>query len=122
METSTIATNSGDLTKPPAFRPETEDDRDREGDGEADRGQPEDPPSQPLDVELQTGEEQEEASPTRARIDTGRSGWTQPRPDGPITMPSTISSTIEGSRMRGKNPSARGARNPAATTISRFER
>jgi hypothetical protein len=32
-----------------------------------------------------------------------------------MTMPSTISSTIAGSRTRGKNPSVRGASRPTAT-------
>ncbi|HET6868313.1 MAG TPA: AAA family ATPase [Solirubrobacteraceae bacterium] len=35
-------------------------------------------------------------------------------------MPRTISSTIAGSRRRGKNPSASGASSPAATTIRRL--
>ncbi len=40
--------------------------------------------------------------------------------NGPITIPSTISSTIAGSRIRGKKPSTNGASTPAATTISRL--
>ncbi|HEY2600692.1 MAG TPA: hypothetical protein VGI67_03975 [Thermoleophilaceae bacterium] len=44
---------------------------------------------------------------------------THPSTEGPITTPSRISSTIAGIRTRGKNPSASGASNPAAATISR---
>ena len=32
----------------------------------------------------------------------------QPTPEGPMTMPSTISSTIVGSRTRGKKPTSKG--------------
>ncbi len=60
------------------------------------------------------------ASPTRARTSTGSSISTQPSTAGPITIPITISSTTDGSRRLGTNPSSSGAANPAATTISRF--
>jgi hypothetical protein len=37
---------------------------------------------------------------------------------GPITIPSTISSTIDGNRIRGKSPSASGAASAAAATTA----
>ena len=60
------------------------------------------------------------ASPIRARISTGSSIWTQPRPEGPIAIPATISSTTAGSRSRGASPRANGAANATTTTIRRF--
>jgi hypothetical protein len=120
LATNTIATNGADWTNSPALRPS---------------------PSavaiandtaKPIDASLRIRprrharsisrpiRKSRNASPTRARIETGRSALTQPKPEGPITMPTTISSTIAGSRTRGKKPSASGARSPAATTISRF--
>jgi hypothetical protein len=48
------------------------------------------------------------ASPIRARTETGASGFAQPSPEGPITMPSTISSTIAGSRTRGRSRAPAG--------------
>jgi hypothetical protein len=43
----------------------------------------------------------------------------QPTAEGQMTMPSTISSTIVGSRTRGKTPTSKGRPGPAATTPSR---
>jgi hypothetical protein len=43
---------------------------------------------------------------------------TQPNTSGPITIPSTISSTIDGNRIRGKSPSASGAASAAAATTA----
>ncbi len=43
---------------------------------------------------------------------------TQPNTCGPITIPSTISSTIAGKRILGKSPSASGAASAAAATIA----
>ena len=60
------------------------------------------------------------ASPTRASTSTGSSTSTQPSTAGPMRIPSTISSTTDGSRSPGTRPSSIGAANPAATTISRF--
>ena len=37
---------------------------------------------------------------------------------GPITIPSAISSTIDGNRILGKSPSASGAASAAAATIA----
>src|SRR5262249_61800331 len=42
----------------------------------------------------------------------------QPRTCGPITIPSRISSTIDGSLIRGNSPSASGAANAAAATTA----
>ena len=117
---STIATNSGDETNPPAFRPRpmviaiaNES-------------------ANPIVVSLRTRPRRRStsisrpernssnASPIRARVETGRSALAHPSPDGPITMPSTSSSTTAGSRNRGKKPSASGASRPIVTTLSRF--
>jgi hypothetical protein len=117
---STIATNSGELTNPAAFsaRPRVIAIANES--------------ANPIVVSLRTGPRRRStsisrplrnsrnASPIRARIETGRSGLAHPSPDGPITMPSTSSSTIAGSRNRGKKPSASGASRPTVTTISRF--
>ena len=73
VATSTIATNSGDLTKPPACRPKPSDDRDRERDREAERGELQDPSPQALDVDLEAGEEQQEGQP-HERQDRHRAG------------------------------------------------
>jgi hypothetical protein len=48
----------------------------------------------------------------------GASIETQPDTSGPITIPSTISSTIDGNRIRGKSPSASGAARAAAATTA----
>ena len=98
VATSTIATNSGDLTNPPAFRP-----RPSTIAIANDTAKPSAVSFRTLPRRRSTSISRPErnsrnASPTSARIDTGRSGLTQPSPEGPITMPSTISSTIAGSR------------------------
>jgi hypothetical protein len=43
---------------------------------------------------------------------------TQPNTSGPITIPSTISSTIAGNRILGKSPRTSGAASAAAATIA----
>src|SRR5215467_5645854 len=120
VATSTIATNSGDFTKPPARRlapiriamrndtanPSAVTVTIRPRRRSASISRPE--------------RKSKKASPTRARIETGASGFAQPSPEGPITIPSKISSTIAGSRTRGKKPSAKGASRPAAATMSRL--
>lgn len=117
---STIATNSGDLTKPPACRlkPTT-------------IAITNDTPN-PSAVSLRIAPRRRctsisspernsrKASPISARIETGSSGFTHPRTEGPMMIPSTISSMIAGSRIRGKKPRAKGASTPAATTINRL--
>jgi hypothetical protein len=120
VATSTIATNSGDFTNPPASRPRP---RTIAITNETPK---------PITVSFRTrprkrsmsnsrpARNSRNASPTRARTATGRSGLAHPRTDGPITIPSTISRTIAGIRRRGKNPSASGATTPAATTINRL--
>ena len=120
VATSTIATNSGDLTKPPACRarPNTI----------AITNETTKPsavsfricPRKRCRSISSPDRNSRNARPTSARIETGRSGVTQPSPDGPMMIPSTISSTIAGSRKRGKKPSASGANRPTATTMSRL--
>src|SRR6516225_8171189 len=117
---STIATNSGDFTNPPARRAIPV------------RIAMAKDTAKPSAVRVTIGPRRRstsisrpernsrKASPTRARIETGASGLAQPSPEGPITMPSRISSTIAGSRTRGKKPSAKGASKPTATTMSRL--
>src|SRR3954449_5220576 len=51
---------------------------------------------------------------------TAESTSTQPSPEGPTTMPATISSTTAGSRRAGASPRVSGARNATTTTMSRF--
>ena len=53
------------LDEPSRLQPEAENDRDHERSAEAARGEPENAPSQALDVELKPGEEQEEGEPDR---------------------------------------------------------
>src|SRR4051812_25501361 len=60
------------------------------------------------------------ARPTRARTWTGRSTRTQPRTDGPRTIPATISRTTDGTRSRGAQPSASGTAAATAVMISRL--
>src|SRR4051794_22975115 len=55
-----------------------------------------------------------------ARIWTGRSTRTQPRTEGPRTIPTTISRTTDGTRNRGAQPSASGTAAATAVTISRL--
>src|SRR5436190_24229660 len=55
-----------------------------------------------------------------ARTLTVGSTSTQPKPDGPTTMPAMISRTIDGRRSLGASPSRNGAEKPTATTISRL--
>ena len=80
-----------------------------EGDQIAEQRDPQQPPAQPMHVDLQPGQEQQEGQPDQARICTGRSTCTQPSTDGPSTMPATISRTTDGIRSRGAKPSASGA-------------
>ena len=58
-----IATSSGVSTSPPAVEPERDDERDREREREAERGQPQHAPAQPLELDLEAGEEQHEREP-----------------------------------------------------------
>src|SRR6266511_2685542 len=59
-------------------------------------------------------------SPTTLKIAIGSSvGSTQSRPEGPIAIPATISSTTAGSTRRGKSPSTKGAPKATAATISK---
>ena len=58
------------------------------------------------------------ASPNTERIEIGRSTLTQPRTDGPMMMPTTISTTTEGRRRAGERPSRSGARNATMATMS----
>src|SRR5262245_15323842 len=120
VATSTIATNSGEPHKPPA--PKGDPDKDGEDNGPRNPGRRagKDGAGKAADANFQAEENHRKASPTSARIETGASGFAQPSPEGPITMPSRISSTIAGSRTRGKKPSAKGASRPAATTMSRL--
>ena len=46
---------------------------------------------------------------------------THPKPDGPTAIPSTISSTTAGSRSFGISPSASGAANATAATMTTLE-
>src|SRR5215472_848888 len=120
VATSTIATNSGDFTKPPARRlipiriATTNDTANPSAVTVTIR------PRRRSTSISRPERKSRKASPTRARIETGASAFAQPSPEGPITIPSMISSTIAGSRTRGKKPSAKGASRPAATTMSRL--
>src|SRR4051794_35700662 len=55
-----------------------------------------------------------------ARIWTGRSTRTQPRTEGPRTIPTTISRTTDGTRSLGAQPSASGTAAATAVMISRL--
>src|SRR5262249_32263912 len=52
----------------------------------------------------------------------GASRSTQPRTDGPTTMPATISSTTAGTRARGASPNSSGIANATAATTNRLDR
>jgi hypothetical protein len=52
---------------------------------------------------------------------TGTSTRTQPNPEGPTMIPSTISSTTAGTRSRGARETRSGAANAIAATASRDE-
>ena len=54
--------------------------------------------------------------PMSARTVTGTSTSTQPRPDGPTMIPSTISMTTAGIRNRGASDTSSGAANAIAAT------
>jgi hypothetical protein len=58
------------------------------------------------------------ASPIRASTCSGRSTSTSPRTAGPITMPTTISATTEGSRNEGNRASNSGTAKATAATTS----
>ena len=73
VATRTIATNSGDLTKPPAFRPSPRTIAIANDMREPDRGQLQDPAAQALDIDLEAGEKQQKRQPDEGQ-DRDRAG------------------------------------------------
>ena len=81
--------------------------------------EPQQPPAEAVEVDLEPGEEEQEREPYQARIATDLVDLDPAEPRGPTTIPATISSTTAGSRRPGASPSTNGAANPSATMISR---
>src|SRR5262245_44315619 len=99
---------------------ESEADQQREPEGHGVRHcrDAEQPTAKALVVDLETGEQKEKREAEQANHWIGVSIETQPRTSGPITIPSRISSTIDGNLIRGNSPSASGAANATAATTA----
>ena len=61
------------------------------------------------------------AKPIRASTWIGVVNSTQPRTDGPMTIPATISSITAGTRSRGANPSRSGTAKATTATTNRSD-
>ena len=98
------AASSGSWTTPARRARRRRPARARAETSEADGRDPQQSAAELVEVDLETGEEQQEGEPDDARIRTGSSTVAQPSTWGPTMMPATISSTTAGTRSAGCEP------------------
>ena len=112
-----IATSSGVSIRPAALSSSADGDGERERDAKPSAASLSSRSAQPLEVDLEPGEEQQEGEPDQ-RDDLDRLvDLDPPSTDGPMTMPATISSTTDGSRTLREEAEHKGAAKATATTI-----